>query len=272
MFETLNDEPRLRRYIAIALALLLGIGVVFMIGKTINEFRLSSASVGEVQNTITVSGSGEAIAVPDTATFSFTIIEEATTVAPAQEALSKKIDSVLAMLKKEKIGEGDIKTINYNINPKYDYDSVRMGMPCSPYSCPPYGGDPKIVGYQVSQTIEVKVKSLDKAPTLLSNVGSLGVTSVSGIYFSVSNQKDFEREARQKAINEAKVKAEQLAKDLGMRLGKVVSFSENGYYPYPMRYESFGKGADAVAPTPAPQVPAGENKITSQVQITYEIK
>ena len=267
-----DDEARLKRRTIVALWLLLSVGVLFMVAKTINELKLSH-SIGRdvpIQNLITVNGMGEAIAIPDTATLSFTVTEEAATVATAQQAASKKIDTAVALVKKEGVGDGDIKTLSYGINPKYEYDYA--GGVCTPYSCPP-ARNPRIVGYEVSQTIEVKVRALDNAPALLTSVGGVGVRSVSGIFFSVSNEKEVQQEARKKAINEAKSKAKELANDLGVRLVRITNFSEGpGYAPYGVKYlgltEAGGMGGD-VLPV---QVPAGENKVVSYVYITYEIR
>ncbi len=265
----LADEMRLRRYGIAALTVLLSVGVLFMMVKTINEVKMSD-SIGRdtsAANVISVSGQGEAIAIPDTASFDVTVTEKATTVAVAQQAVTKKINAVIAELKKQGLGDGEMKTLNYSLNPTYEYDYGT----CTQYGCPPRG-NPKIVGYEISQTIEVSVKDLDKAPAILAKVDTLGVSNVSGLSFSVSKQKDFEKEARTKAIIEAKAKAAILAKDLGVSLGRVVSFSENNGYPYPVYYSKGLGGAMAADATPAPQVPAGESKISSQVQIVYEIR
>ncbi len=77
------------------------------------------------------------------------------------------------------------------------------------------------------------------------------------------------------AIDDAKEKAESLSKDLGVKLVRIISFYENsndGGYPYPMYAESKAIGGDMAVTNVAPSLSTGENKIMSNVTITYEIK
>jgi uncharacterized protein len=100
----------------------------------------------------------------------------------------------------------------------------------------------------------------------------LGITNISGPTFSIDNEDALRDEARSLAIKDARDKAEVLARDLGVRLGSVASFSENGGY-YPM-YESkavMNQAADTGSAMP-PTLPRGENKITTNVTVVFEIK
>ncbi len=222
-------------------------------------------------NTITVSGEGEVFAVPDTATFSVTVQEEAKEVKTAQETATKKNNAIVAYLKEQGIDEKDFQTTDYNVYPQYDYIQAA----CSGGYCP--GGRQVLRGYQVSQTITVKVRDTQKAGDLLSGVGSLGASSVSGLSFTIDDQDALEAEARDKAIKQAEEKAEALAKSLGVRVIRVVGFSENGYQPY----YAYGRGAGMdtavaqeakLAVAPSPDLPTGQNKILSNVSVTYEIR
>jgi len=217
----------------------------------------------KIINTITVSGKGEIVVKPDIATVSFGVSAENLDVSKAQTESSKKMNSIIDLLKKEGIAEKDIKTTNYNIYPKYDYIRAQLDY---------YGGKQVLSGYVVSQTVEVKIRDISKAGTILSGVGEFGVTDVSGLSFTVDNQDSMKDQARDLAIKDAKTQAKVLAKGLGVRLVKITSFSENGNYPtYYGAEKSMAVGmgsADAIAP----QILTGENKITSNVSITYEIK
>src|SRR3989344_4600242 len=96
---------------------------VFLLVLTISslsEWRYIGTGV-PATNTITVSGTGEVFAVPDTATFSVTVQEEAKEVQNAQEVATKKINDIIAYLKNEGIEEKDIKTTDYSVYPQYDY-------------------------------------------------------------------------------------------------------------------------------------------------------
>jgi uncharacterized protein YggE len=139
--------------------------------------------------------------------------------------------------------------------------------------CP--GGKQTLRGYQVSQTLTVKVRDTDKAGDILSGVGSLGASQVSGLSFTIDDQDALEAQARGKAIDDARAKAEALAKQLHVSLVRVVGFSESGNYPMPYAYNArAGMAMDAVTleSKSAPALPVGENKITSSVSISYEIR
>ena len=103
-------------------------------------------------------------------------------------------------------------------------------------------------------------------------LGTSGVSNLSGPNFTIDNQDSLQMQARKKAIDDAKTKAQSLARDLGVSLGKISSFSDsNGGYP--MMYAAKDSMSAGVAPTTAPAViPKGQNTISSDVTITYEIK
>ena len=247
----------------------LGMLALFLLVGTISELkglRYIGSGVAAT-NSISVSGDGEVFAVPDTATFSVTVQEEAKEVKDAQDAAAKKNNDIIAYLKTEGVDEKDIRTTDYNVNPQYDYTNAA----CTQGYCPP--GKQVLRGFQVSQTLTVKVRETKKAGDLLSGVGSRGASSVSGLSFTIDDQDALEAEARDKAIAKAQDKAEILAKSLGVRIVRVVGFYENeGGYPSPMAY---GMGGDAVMSREAkvtPELPLGENKIVSNVTVTYEIR
>ncbi len=218
----------------------------------------------KVVNVINVSGKGEVVVKPDIATVSFGVTAENLDVSKAQTESATKINKIIDFLKTKGVEEKDIKTTNYNIYPRYDYVKTS--------SVYPYTGKQILSAYVVSQTVEVKIRKIADAGTILSGVGEFGVTDVSGLSFMVDNQDTVKDQARDLAIADAKEQAKVLAKGLGVRLVKITSFAENGNYPiyYAMEKSAvMGMGGnDAVAP----QVPTGENKITSTVSITYEIR
>ena len=219
-------------------------------------------------NTISVEGTGKVAAVPDIATVSYTISESATTVAEAQDAATKKSNVALALIKDLGIDDKDIKTTSYNVSPQYSYQG-----PCYSGLCPPY--ESRITGYTVSQTVDVKIRDLDQTGGVLAALGDSGVSNLYGPNFVIDDEDELRAEARAEAIREARAKAKILAKNLNVRLVRVVSFFENSgpVYPYPygIRSEAFGMGGDSIA-AKAPDVPAGENEIAVSVSITYEIR
>lgn len=239
--------------------------------KSLKEYRYVGSGV-TATNTITVSGNGEVFAVPDRATFTVTVREEEKEVDAAQEAATKKTNDIVAYLKNAGVEEKDIKTVSYNVNPKYEWEQKACvpGAYCEP-------GNQILVGFEVWQMLEVKVQDPKKAGELLTGVGSRGASEVSGLSFTIEDEDQLRSQAREMAIAEAKEKADALAKQLGVSVVRVVGFYEDSY-GYPMPY--YGKGgmnmdvamsARAEA-APAPELPTGENKITSNVNVTYEIR
>ncbi|MDO8561441.1 MAG: SIMPL domain-containing protein [bacterium] len=245
----------------------LGVLALFLLVSTVSEFR-SMRFIGSgvaATNTISVNGEGEVFAVPDTAVFSVTILEKAKQVKDAQDAATKKANDIIAYLKQAGVEEKDIQTADYSINPDYEF---RQSACLQNGFCPP--GNQVLVGYQVSQTLTVKVRDTKKAGDLLSGVGSRGVTNVSGLSFTIDEEDALKAEARDKAIAQAKGKAEELAKALGVSLVRVVGFSEGGGGP--IYYAKASVEMDSGAPAPSPEIPVGQNKIVSNVSVTYEVR
>jgi len=215
-----------------------------------------------VVNVITVSGKGEVVVKPDLAVVSFGVSTENLDVAKAQTESTTKMNNIINLLKTKGVAEKDIKTTNYNIYPRYDYTQL------TPYS----SGKQTLAAYVVSQTVEVKIRDISKAGEILTGVGEFGVTDVSGLNFTIDNDQVVKDQARDLAIEDAKAQAKVLAKGLGVKLVKITSFSEGGNYPiYYGMEKSMAMGiggGDAVSP----QILTGENKITSNVSITYEIR
>ena len=216
---------------------------------------------------ISVVGTGEAVAIPDIATFSFSVKSEADTASEAQDQSAESINAILAYLKEQGIEDKDIKTLYYNLNPVYDWTNSICKV--NGY-CPP--GQQILRGYEANQTIEVKVRDTAKAGELISGVGTRGATDVSGLQFTVDDESATLAEAREKAIEDAKEKADQLAKDLGVRIVRMTGFWENQPYPYDgyggVKMES-AVAMDAVA---VPGTPMGESSMTVQVNISYEVQ
>src|SRR3990167_705420 len=106
------------------LVLVLLIFAIFLAVKTINmikEYKFIGGGV-PTANTIIVFGEGEVFAVPDIAEFSFSVAEEKKTVKDAQETAAKKINTIIAFLDENGIEEKDIKTINYSVYPRYEFE------------------------------------------------------------------------------------------------------------------------------------------------------
>jgi hypothetical protein len=209
----------------------------------------------EYKNTIIVSGEGKVFAKPDIGEVTISVLSQASTVALAQKDNVNRMNVVTKAIKDLGVKDEDLKTINYQVNPRYDYSNGRS----------------TIIGYEVRQSLQVKIRELDKAPQILEKATSSGANEVSSLNFTIDDQDKVKNEARKEAIEKAKTKAQDLAASLGVNLGKIVNFSENyGTTPYPVYYESakaLGMGGGGAAP----DIQTGQNEINAGVSITYEI-
>lgn len=253
------------RWIGIAAAAALAMLALFLLVKTFDAIDRFGKSPYAGPNVITVTGTGKAATPPTIAEVVFTVQETAGTVEAAQEAATARTNSALDAIQALDIANEDIQTSGYNVYPQYENPQ-----PCFPGTICAQGS-PNIIGYQVSQTITVTIRDVAKAGNVLAALGEAGVQNISGPDFRVDDDSEVLAEARGKAIDDAREKAEELAKQLGVDLGDVVSFSENGG-PYPM-YNSFdAKGGVAMeAASMAPRLPIGESESTVTVSVTYEI-
>ena len=216
-------------------------------------------------NVISVDGTGKATTIPDIATVSFTVLGEGNTASQAQDEATKKNNVALALLKEKGIEDKDVRTTSYSVSPKYSYPQ-----PC--YAPPCVYDEQRVIGYTVNQSTEVKVRDIGMVGDILSTLGDAGISQLYGPNFTVEDEDSIRAEARKEAIDEARAKAVVLAKDLGVRLVRVVNFSENtGGYPMPYYRADMAMGG-ALEAKAVPDIAPGENEIVSQVYITYEIR
>ncbi len=211
----------------------------------------------ESRNTISVTGTGEIYAKPDLALISFSVVIEAKTVGEAMSQNTEKMNNIISFIKEQGVESKDLKTTSFNIYPRYDYDRTSSIYP---------SGKRVLVGYEVTQQLEVKIKDLDKTGQIIEGAANSGANQVGNLRFTIENQDELKKQAREEAIEEAKTKAKELAGQLEVKLVRIISFSESGYVP--MIYSELtmlGKGGAA------PDIETGENKISVNVNITYEI-
>lgn len=261
------DHEEVKRFFKLAAVAVLLLAV-FLAVETLSAFK-DLRSPNEARSTIVVTGEGEAFATPDIANFTYSVSADGDSVGEAQSIVTEKTDTILEALKELGVEEKDIRTTDYSVYPKYIYESTV----CSPgFYCPQGRQVPD--GYTVSHSVSVKVRNTDDAGKALALVGENGATNVSSLMFTIDDPNSISEEARSLAISDAKAKAEVLADSLGVSLGRIVDFNDNTYNPWPYAVRNAG-GSFAVsedAAMPSPTIPTGENKVTSNVTITYEIR
>ncbi len=175
--------------------------------------KAGAASNGDgTSYTISVNGSGLASAQPDVMDIQLGV----ETIDPdAGQAISQntsKMNAVMSALKELGVAEKDIQTANYSMWIEQIYD--QNGQPT---------GEQR---YHVTNLVNVRLRDLAKAGELLQKVTTAGANNISGITFSVADPSALQREARDKAVADAKAKAEQLATALGVKVGNVHQVSE----------------------------------------------
>jgi uncharacterized protein YggE len=232
------------------------------------HLTMKQASYGNYgPTTINVRGEGKVLAKPDIGTFSFSVRAEGDDAKTAQDQSATAMNDIIGFLTGAGVSDDDIKTTNYTLNPKYTYEERVCA---ANVYCPP--GNPVLDGYEVSQTVEVKVRDLDTSGDLISGVGTHGATDISGLSFTIDDEDALKAQAREDAIAEAKDKAKQLADDLGVHIVRMIGYYEEE--PYPM-YGYGGAAMDSMAvkaESVSPRTPTGQNEVTSTVNITYEIR
>jgi|SRR3989344_78392 len=256
--EEMQKVSKLVRTVLIVLA-------VFLAIEALGAFK-SLRDVSPAYNSISITGEGEAVAVPDIATFSFSISADAKDVSTAQEQVTEKMNALLDDLKTLGIEDRDIKTLDYSVYPKYSSATTI----CSPTYCPPSRSVQD--GYTVTHSVLIKIRKTEDAGKALSLVGEKGATGLSGITFTVDDPDQITDEARAEAIEDAQKKAKILSKELGVKLVRIVSFYDNTGGVMPYYAEGMGGDVMKSAIAPVPNIPAGENKVNVSVTIVYEIR
>lgn len=209
--------------------------------------------LNDYKNSIIVSGEGKVYAKPDIALVNISVVSDGKKVIDVENDNTKKNNQILKFLKDSGVEEKDIKTINYNLYPRYNYYEQKT---------------PDIIGYEITQTLEVKIRSLDKTGEILDGAIKNGANQIGSLYFKVDNDEALQDQARKLAIDNAKQKAEKLASQLRIRLVRLSAYNENGT-PYPV-YRGLEYGVGGGGGT-SPQIQTGESEIVITVNLTYEI-
>lgn len=242
---------------------LLGHPLVFLFGFFILLFVYSRLGPSLPISVITqqrgeplvVTGEGKVAVVPDIAKVSLGIEESGVNLKVVRDEVNKKSKRLSEELKKLAIDDKDIKTTSYNVFPEQDFESR----------------PPRITGYRVSTTYEVKVRDFDKVNDVLTVATSAGANFVGGLSFEVNEETKKKKldEARKMGVSEAKEKAESLAKASGVGLGKILTITSSDQFepPFPIPVREAGGEVPV-----QPEIQPGESELRVQVTISFEIR
>lgn len=240
--------------VAAIAALGLLVAVVAGWGPTTNV-TVQSPGVGE-QTGIAVTGQGRVSVRPDVARVTIGVETRAATVAEAREEAAQAMEAVRAAILDEGVAERDLRTRGFQIHPDYSY---------------PDRQSPQIVGYVVSNFLEVTIRDIDNTSAVIDNAVLAGgdPVRVHGIQFTVDDPEEHLAQARRDAVDQARTRAEVLASAGGVTLGPVRSISEStgGVSAPPMMERAFQEDA---ADTPTPVEP-GEQELTITVAVVFDI-
>ncbi|MBW6422930.1 SIMPL domain-containing protein [Rhizobium sp. XQZ8] len=208
---------------------------------------------------INVAGEGDASVAPDMAVLTLAVVRNGKTAADALSANSAAMNEVLPALKSGGIAERDIQTSNFSIYPQYRHNEPKNGV-MEP---------PQIVGYEVSNTLTLRVRDLEKLGAIIDQSVKLGVNQGGQIVFTNDDPSKTMAEARKAAVADALARAKTLTEAAGVKLGRILEISENASRsmpPQPMMRMSMAKDMEA---TP---VASGENTYNVTVNVTFALE
>lgn len=206
--------------------------------------------------TIAMVGTGESRAAPDMATLNVGVVSQGRVAREALAANTRAMAEALAALKQAGIAERDLQTSGFSVQPQMQHDAQGRT-------------PPRIVGYQVSNRLTVRVRDLSKLGEVLDRVVTIGANSVDGPHFGLADPTAARDDARKAAIADAQRRARLYAEALGVRLGRVVTVTEQAIaIPRPMPMATMARAAAEAAPVP---IEAGESTLTATVSVLWEI-
>ena len=254
---------------AFMLAAVLVVGIlVFFVGEMI--FQNKSIDQ-QNQNQITVSGEGKVYVKPDVAIVSLGVTTQAKTVAEVTKSNTDKMNAVIDAVKALKVEEKDIQTTNYSLTPVYDYVVPSEVSIMYPSASSTMIRSNTVSGYKLEQDIQVKIRDFTKIGDILSKATASGSNQIGNLQFTIDNPEQYKEQARAQAIAKAKSNAQNLSKESGIGLGKLINVYEN----YNSIYSS-AKGAGVVSMDSAvpavPTIQPGQQEIDVTINLTYRVR
>ena len=201
-----------------------------------------------VDRSVTVTGEATVSIAPDTAIIRIGVNSAAKTAREASDANAKQMTAVLAAIKEAGIADRDVQTSRLSLQPQYD---------------PNKSGTARLLGFQVTNQLTVRIREIDKMPGIIDRSIGAGANEMSGIEFIVSEQSKLLDQARDDAIADARRKAERYAKAAAAKLGAVTAISEDGASSPPRLMQAMRASGAPVAP--------GEQMLRASVSVTFEL-
>ena len=207
-------------------------------------------------NTITVAAEGKVVAIPDIAAFSFAVVSVGQNSIALQSENIKKMNGAIEFVKSQAVDEKDIKTTQFNLFPRYEYDEKRR--------------QSFITGYELRQSVQVKIRDLSKISPILGGLPNAGINEIGQLQFDMDNPEFYLNQAREQAFGKARAKAEAMASQNNVKIKKVVGFAESPNFISPIYARAEAMGGPLAAPQPT--IEAGSQEVSVNVNVTYEIR
>lgn len=201
-------------------------------------------------HTITVSANGKVSQVPDVARVSLGVSVSKSTVKAARADAATRMTAILAALKALGVADADIQTVGLSLYPQYAN-----------------GSPTRIVGYQVSNQVQITVRDLDKADEVIDGAMAKGATDVQGISFEINDPAKALNDARVAAIASAQATAAAMASAAKVSLGSVVSITDTSPN-WPIYY---GGRLGAVSADAATPIQPGTQDVSATVTVVFAI-
>lgn len=244
---------------------LISVSLIILLATTALTGCVTGTTGGTETNVITnqqqgiwVTGEGKVSVTPDIVNISLGVQSQETSVADAMKKTSDAMAKVMDILKANNIADKDIQTLQFSIYPQYSVDQET--------------GKQTITGYQVTNTLNVKLRDINKVGTLIDAVVAAGgnLTVINNVNFTVEDPTRYYDEARQKARDDADKKAKEIASLYGITLGKPTYVLESSAIPYPIYYGG-GGGPAIMTGQQGASLSAGSTDIVLDIQVSYAI-
>ncbi len=263
-------SQKIKDYLGISIIMSL---TIFIISLALTSYHYSQ-SLGEVfPRSFSVQGEGRVTIIPDIAQFSFSVITEGGK--DTKKLLienTQKMNTVTTFVKNNGVESKDIKTENYNLEPRYkSFNCGPVIYNMNSNSCQ----QNQIVGYTITQTMSVKIRDFSKIGLILNGIIESGANSTSGISFTLDDVTKSQNEARVEAIQKAQKIAHATAEASGFYLGKLININENApqsNYDYRVSSSYELNSVKSMATSVTPTIEPGTKEIIINVVLSYEIQ
>lgn len=227
--------------------------IIFIFVAILNQW----AAFQGVPQTMQVTADAKITAIPDLATVTLGVTSTGNDPIEVKNQNNQKINQIMGFIKQQGIGSQDIKTDQLYFYPQYNY----------------IDGERKAGGYQADQTLIITIKNIDKSKTTLEKIldGAVnhGANKIPGLEFGFMDMNQLKQLARKKAIQNAKVKAMELAAEADLKLGRVVNVleSSNASHVWSLPTMNFSAQAKSVAP----KIEPGSQEIIENITLIFKV-